>query len=546
MAAGVLLAGAPAALRSQTTVALTSKALAQFEEEVRAEMTEWGISGIAVALVDNQETVYAAGFGEARRASVFRCGSISKLFNAVAVMQLAEAGRLDLDAPVESYGHDLLPANPFTNCVTLRQLLCHRSGMIRESPVGGYLDLSQPGLAGTVESVSQCVLVNPPNSKTRYSNVGPSLAGRVVEILSGERFAQYQRQHVLGPLGMTNSAWLLKEVPRRQLAPYYMRVANGRGGFQRQRAPVFDLGTIPAGNLFTTAEDLARFVSMLAADGRAPGGRLLGAGSLAQMFRPQLVTEASGYGLGFAVGKFREHKTVSHNGAVYGCSSSLVFLPEPKLGVVVLGNEDVANARIGKLANAGLALLLETKLGEKATNAPKPLTLAAGELASYAGEYESQSYWAHLEVKAGRLEADISGQPTRLTPVGARRFLADSRIHEAVPMVFERDTTGRVTGFALGPQKFERVPPAPPSLPRAWQAYLGVYGPDIIPLVVSARHGHLYAMTENMVDYRLTPVNRHVFAMPPGLYADEYLVFLVDRNERPHGVNLANMILKRK
>ena len=64
------------------------------------------------------------------------------------------------------------------------------------------------------------------------------------------------------------------------------------------------------------------------------------------------------------VGKFRAHKTVSHNGAVYGCSSSLVFVPGAKIGVVVLGNEDVVNARIGKLANLSLSLMLDTKVGE--------------------------------------------------------------------------------------------------------------------------------------------------------------------------------------
>jgi CubicO group peptidase (beta-lactamase class C family) len=511
-------------------------------------MAQWGITGVAVALVDDQQTVHAAGFGEARRDSVFRCGSISKLFNAVAVMQLVEAGQLDLDAPVERYGSGLLPVNPFMNAapVTLRQLLCHRSGMIRETPVGGYLDDSQPGLARTVASVAQTVLVNPPNTKTRYSNVGPSIAGRVVELVAGTRFEHYQRERILGPLGLTNSAWSLKALPRGRLVASYMRVADGRGGFVRQRSPVFDLGTLPAGNLFTSADDLARFIAMLAADGRAPGGRVLAAESIARMFTPQLTTEPTGFGLGFMVGKFREHKTISHNGAVYGCSSSLVFVPDAKIGVVVLGNEDIVNARIQKLANRALSLMLEAKLGEKPPSAPVPLTLAADALAAFFGDYESQSYWAALEVKDGCLVANISGQPTTLTPVEPLRFLADSRLNDAVPVVFERDAAGRVTGFTMGSQQFTRVPADARDIPREWRAYLGSFGPDFIPLVASARHGHLYAMTENMVDYRLTPLNRHVFGLPPGLYVDEHLVFLADRRGKPHSVNLANMVLRRR
>ena len=75
-------------------------------------------------------------------------------------------------------------------------------------------------------------------------------------------------------------------------------------------------------------------------------------------------------GLGFLVGKFREHKSVSHSGAVYGHSASLVFLPEPKIGVIILANEDVVNARIQKLANLALSLMLEVKLGEGPPTAP--------------------------------------------------------------------------------------------------------------------------------------------------------------------------------
>jgi hypothetical protein len=83
-------------------------------------------------------------------------------------------------------------------------------------------------------------------------------------------------------------------------------------------------------------------------------------------------------------------------------------------------------------------------------------------------------------------------------------------------------------------------------LPAEWRTFLGSYGPDFIPLIISERHGHLYAMTENMVDYRLTPVNRHVCALPPGMYVDEHVVFLTDAAGKPHEIDFANMILPRR
>ncbi len=523
--------------------------LPRLETAIREQMDRHAIRGLAVALIDDQRTVHAAGYGSAKRDSIFRCGSISKLFNAVAVVQLVEQGKLDLDAPICRYDPRLAIVVPFEGAgpITLRQLLCHRSGMIRESPVGGYLDGSQPTLAETVTSVRSCVLVNPPNTKTRYSNVGPTLAGQAVATAAGIPYEQYQNQRVLGPQGMTSSSFLLKDVPRERLAAGFMRIADGRGGFTHSEAPLFDLGTMPAGNLFTTADDLARFVSMLAADGRAGGKTILSPASLAAMCTPQLVKDDSGFGLGFRVGKFRAHKSVAHMGAVYGHTSSLAFLPGPKIGVVVLSSEDIVTAPVKKVTDLALSLMLEAKLDEKPPAGPAPVTLAPEALAPLVGQYESASSWATIEAAGTRLTGDISGQPITLTPVGPLEFLADGRIYDAVRTTFRRDASGKVAGFTLGDQKFTRVgQKTAPEAPPLWAEYAGSYGPEFIPLVVSVRHGHLYAMTENEQDYRLTPINRNVFALPPGMYADEHVVFLTGPDGRVHAVNMANMVLRRR
>lgn len=506
----------------------------KLEAVVREEMLVWGMSGIAVALVDDQRVVYAAGFGEARRDSVFRVGSLSKLFNALAVMQQVEAGKLDLDAPLPP---DLTPINPFPGSppVTLRQLLCHRSGLPREGSVGGYMDDSQPGLAATVASVPGSVLVTRPGQKTRYSNLAPSVAGRLVERISGESFENYQRAHILGPLGLTNSAWTLARLPRHRLIVSHLRVADGRGGWTRQPTPVFDLGTIPAGNLFSSVDDLARFASALLAGGAG----LVKPETLEEMWRPQLTTNQTGFGLGFVVGEFRGHRTVSHSGAVYGHSTSLVVLPQEKLAVIVLGNEDVANGPIHRLSSAALDLMLEAKLGEPPPSSPAPF--APRNLSAFVGDYESQSHWARLEVVGGKLIGDLSGQPTKFRPTAEDQFTADSRIEDAAPVVFTRGTNGLVAGFILEGQRYGRVATHPPKLSRAWRAFLGSYGPKFIPIIISERHGHLYAMTENMVDYRLTPVNRHVCALPPGMYVDEKVVFLTGQDGRAHSIDFANM-----
>lgn len=531
-------------------------AICRLEQTVKAELQRGIIAGVAVALVDDQRIVLAEGFGLAdkRRGlaatgeTVYRAGSISKLFTAIAAMQLVEQRKLDPDRPVAGYDPQFAVVVPFGDAgpITLRQLMCHRSGLVRESPVGGYLDPRQPTIAATVASLAPCVLVHRPGTHTKYSNVGPTITGRVVGLVAGMPFVEYQEKHVLGPLGMRNSSFLMSDPLRKRYAPGNMRVADGRGGFGEIEAPLFALGTIPAGNLYTTAEDLARFVTFLLAEGRAGDKQILQPETLKEMFSVQFSGEESGFGLGFHVGKFADCRMVSHMGAVYGHTASIRALPDEKIGTVVLTNEDIAMGPVRKLADAAMELMIEAKLGKPPKPREKPIHLQPDELAKLAGDYQSESYWARIEPGDDGLTANVSGQRLRLTPVAADKLLADGRFAHRAEFELRRDQSGKVTGFSALEQTFARVnPEAIPQIPDAWKRLLGSYGPEFIPLIVSLRHGRLYAMTENMVDYRLTPLNRTVFAMPAGMYVDEHLVFQAGPDGKVHSAVLANMVLRR-
>ncbi len=542
-------------------------AIARLETAVRDRMAEHGLHGLSLALVDGPAIVHAAAFGNVRRESLFRAGSISKLFNALAVMQQVERGKIDLDAPITSYGRQFESIVPFAGAapVTVRQLLCHRSGIVRESPVGGYFDASQPGLAQMVASLRDCVLVNPPNTKTSYSNAATSVAGQIVATVSGCPFAEYQREHLLGPLGMASSSFVLAGIERQRLAEAHMRAADGRGGLVEIPAPVFDLGTIPAGNLFSTAEDLARMVCMLADEGRARGAQIVRPATLAQMWTPQLTGEDAGYGLGFMVERlaarnlippaFRRHTVVSHSGAVYGHSTALVYLPESKLGVVILCDEDNCAGIVRSLCDRALGLMLEAKFGEDAPMPDPIVATPAATLAALAGNYESASTWAEFTVeeasaagmaKTACLAGKLAGLPVRLLPIGPSRFFVNGRMAYGATITFQTGEAGKPSSFVTSAgDRFERIAPVAPSTPPLWESYVGSYGPSFIPLVISLRNGRLFAMTENLADYRLTPVNRTVFAMPAGLYTDEHLVFHLGADGKPWAAELAGMMLPR-
>lgn len=535
-----------------------TKTVADLRKAVHDELNAGMISGVSIGLIDGQRTILAEGFGLADKnravqpdadTIVYRVGSISKLFTALAAMQLVEQGKLDIDARVEEVFPSFRIQVPFDDCgpITLRNLMCHRSGMIREAPVGNYFDSSGPGLTRTVASLAGCALVNPVNTKTRYSNVGPTIVGRVLAHVSGVSFADYQEAHVLRPLGMEQSAWLLNKNVRKHLATGYMRVANAQGGFFHREAPLFDLSTIPAGNLYSTTADMARFAKMLLAGGRSGPRRLIKRETLGQMWTPQLTKEKKGFGLGFLVGEFAGHKSVQHTGAVYGFTCSIVVLPKAGIAVIVLCNDDIALGPVVRISHAALEAMLEAKLGQKPPAKPAPVALDRAQLSALTGDFESPSYWAEIRLVDDRLQASISGQTMTLVPIEPLRFEADGlRVHRE-PVHFLRDEQQNIVGFTALEQTFTCVKPAERrDIPEPWRGYLGSYGPDYIPLIVSQRNGRLYAMAENVMDYRLTPLNRFVFKLSKGLYEDEYLVFHVGPDGRAHSVDLANITLRRQ
>src|SRR5262249_29434763 len=153
-------------------------AVRALEAFIAQEVQDKQLPALSVALVDDQQTVWAAGFGfrdpqtksPTTAATVYRVGSVSKLFTDLAIMRLVEQGVLNLDPPITDYLPDFRPQNPFGKPITLRQLMAHRSGLIREPPVGNYFDPSGPTLAETIASLNRTSLVLAPGSKTKYSN----------------------------------------------------------------------------------------------------------------------------------------------------------------------------------------------------------------------------------------------------------------------------------------------------------------------------------------------------------------------------------------
>ncbi|MBX9583017.1 MAG: serine hydrolase [Gemmataceae bacterium] len=528
-------------------------AVAELDALVAAEVADKRLPALSVALVDDQRVVWAAGYGfrdrgrtaPAAPATVYRVGSVSKLFTDVAVMRLVEAGDLDLDAPVTKYLPDFRPAlKDGQKPISLRMLMAHRSGLVREPPVGNYFDPTGPSLSATVASLNGLPLIYPPGERTKYSNAAIGAVGYTLEKVRGEPFEQYVQRDVLDRLGMTASSFTPTPAVKKNLADAVMWTYHGR----EFPAPTFELGMSPAGCMYSTVLDLAKFASCLFAGGKAGDGQLLKPETIEQMFTPQFAGKdaKAGFGLGFLVDEFDGHKRVSHGGAIYGFATEWAILPAEKLGVVITCSRDVANGAVNRLADDALRLMLAAKAGKPLPKPERAEQLPADEARRLAGRYRAGDRWLDLIESNGRLffEGDRGGFRLRLKKLGNDLITDDA---ENWGSRFPRDGE-KITRGGLA---YTKEPPAaepPPEPPARWRGLIGEYGWDHNTLYVYEKDGRLHALIEWTEIDPLTEESDDVYAFPTdrGLYHGEKLVFARDKTGRATKVTAAGVVFERR
>jgi CubicO group peptidase (beta-lactamase class C family)/D-alanyl-D-alanine dipeptidase len=501
---------------------------------VAHERAEKGIPAISIALVRGHQVVWARGFGWADSAAakaatattVYRVGSVSKLFTDVGIMRLVERGSVDLDAPVERYIPDFHPTNPFGGRITVRELTSHRAGLTREPPVGNYFDDSGPSLTATVASLNQTALVYKPGTHAKYSNAGIAVLGDVLERTQHESFYPYLERAVLQPMGLDQSAFR----PRPDLLPRMAKGTMWTFDGRRFDAPTFQLGMGPCGSMYTTVLDLGRFLEMLFARGVAPNGtRVLAARTLDTMWTPQFAAPGAktGFGIGFDIERLDGHLTVGHDGAIYGFATTLRALPDDSIGVVVVATLDGANTVTDRIGDAALRMMLDVREGKAPTapdtTTPLPRARALALAGHYTGahrvadltEYEGHLYLSPLGVARGELR--VPAHPGRgeelivddVLSYGPRVvILGDGRI------VVASDTLRRAASTV------------PPPAATAYASLIGEYGWDHDVLYVHEQGGRLHALIEWFFDYPLERVSRDVYRFPAyGLYDGQEIVF---------------------
>jgi len=315
---------------------------ASLDAAIVSAMGRLGIPGLSAAVVTGRELRWSCGYGladvengvAATSSTVYRLASVSKPITATAALQLAEKGRLDLDAPVQRY----LPSYPEKPWpITARQLLCHQSGTRNWTEAEFHNTRRFASLTDALGAFKDDPLLFEPGTRTQYSSLGYTLLGAVIEAAAGARFVDVLRADVFDPAGMDSARDddVFPIVPHR--AEGYWRRADGT----LLNAPLTDTSNrLPGGGLLGSADDVGRFASALLK------GSLLKPETLESALAPQRLRDGkvTGYGLGWLVGRHAHRREAYHTGGQPEVSTVLYLVPDSGVAVAILADlEGVEN-----------------------------------------------------------------------------------------------------------------------------------------------------------------------------------------------------------
>jgi len=387
-----------------------------------------GLPGVVVGVVSDQDLVWAKGFGFAdvgaklpmTPATKFRMASHSKLFTAIAVMQLREEGKLRLDDPVVKYlpWFKAKPAGDDDGPITIEQLLSHSSGLQREAG-DHWTSFEFPTSEELRRLYSDRQAAFAPSVRWKYSNLAYAVAGMVVEQVSGERWADYVDRNIFKPLGMLASS-VDKSVPGLAV-PYGRRMPDG----SREVLPFVDArGMAAATGVTSNLEDMAKFVSAQFRRGPRGGAQIVSTGSLREMHRVRSVEEnwTSGTGLGFDISRIKDRTYVGHGGGYPGNTTQTQIQLDDKMGVIVLTNTNDSNP-------SDIARQLIATVGQAVAkaSASKPAATWDTAWARFAGLYRGRGGDSHVVLLNKKLviitpNAQNVDNPITLEPLGGGRF----------------------------------------------------------------------------------------------------------------------------
>lgn len=424
----------------------------QIDARVAQAQADGHVPSLVLGVVRDGALAHLAVAGEHPRPDVdlqYRVGSISKTMTATLIMQLRDAGQLALDDRLEQH----LPGTGL-GALTLRQLLGHASGIQRE-PEGDWWERAEGvDLPTLLAGVTADKIAYPPHTTYHYSNLAYGLLGGLLERLTGTPWADLLDQRILTPLGLRRTTYAATE-------PYARGYVVHPWHHTLREEPRTDTGAMaPAGQLWSTIEDLGRWAAFLA----DPDPSVLAAETLTEMCAPVVISDldswTGGHGLGLELYRDGERVYVGHGGSMPGYVAALVVHRSTRTAVV-----GFANSYGFPITGLGRQLLTTVLDAEPAFGQPwRPATAAPD-----AGSAELTGRWwwmgtsLDLSWEAGELVAHVRGERvSRFTAEGTDRWRGRSGPEDGEILSVLRDDDGRATAIDIATFVFTRSPDEAP------------------------------------------------------------------------------------
>lgn len=460
--AAVLLAVPLAAQTPAATAGGTAPAwAAALDSLVVAELARTRTPGAQVAVVANGTLVYSRGFGiadiETGRTvtdrTLFRVGSVTKMFTAATLTQLAADGKLDLQVPISTYVPEL--AGKRVGAVTTHQLLTHSAGWLDNAVAYGRM--GEGALGEVMREVGDTLFFTAPGRVISYSNPGYSMAGYVAETAAKQRFGASVDQLVLRNMGMPHATFRPLEVMTRDFSQGHVGQPANPGSVVRPFTE--NTAQWAAGFLFASAGEVARFTMALMDGGMLDGRRVLAEDAVRRMTTGHQVVPGNAtmkYGYGLMVGTSSTGERIwQHGGAINGFDAQVTMFPARKLAVIVLDN------RGGAPLHGITDLVAQRAAGITPATAPAlpgERDATAAERAQIVGTYKQGANIVRIVEQDGglRLQQGTSTAPVML--VGDERLVIVPPVGAKVTLLLVRGTDGRVEYLHQGLRALARQP----------------------------------------------------------------------------------------
>lgn len=438
----------------------------------RVMMAKYRVPGFAVAVAHDGAEVYAEGFGERAIGvgapvtpdTVFGVASVTKSFTALAIMQLAEAGKLGVDDPVTRYLPEFRTPDPeATRAITLHHFLSHTAGLpplpsrffaFARSMAGDPAAGSKPAWSAdhapidTYEDLMAYLaeggymLLGPPGARFSYCNEGFALLGAIIERVSEQPYEAYVQRHILDPAGMTHSTFDVATLRTFPDVVTFHAARENDGEREVYAAPNWLYSSVwsPAGGLNSTVRDLLRYLEIYRTGGIVGDERLLSAEGVARMTTPDAPRSSPGSSYGYGLGVIPNYhglKLIKHGGGRKGIAAEVIAVPEAGFtgtAIANLAGVPVATVTLAAL-NRTLDLPVETKI-EEYENVASP----SARLPIYAGTYRAgEGQNIAVTAEAGALVYAFEGKRHVARPVGEHAFVVNTETGETYTRFLTED-----------------------------------------------------------------------------------------------------------